>query len=324
MQSNTSPKGGDQNLGSDNRVAKPLSRVTRRDALKMGGAAALGIAFSKPIIRSVTPRPAFASYDPTATGSGGPLLPPPELTMLVFDWPDPVTAGRTLKWRAVVTNDGPGAADDVLVSRHLPSEGLTFLHGASDPRCAEAGGAVTCAFGPLASGETAYADFATDVDVQVPDGTAYYSTFTATGMVGGLPASTATVTVRTTVKGPPDLRLTLFDWPDPAAPGGTLKVKAFVTNQGPHEAKGVNVSFTLPAGLTLNPAASDPGCTLAGSVVACSLGNLPAGASAAVAIATTVGAGLSGVSIFTHAAVSSHDPDPDISNNGVWVKTTVA
>ena len=45
------------------KVTKYLeTRITRRQAVKVGGVAALGLVFSKPIIETIRPTPAFASY----------------------------------------------------------------------------------------------------------------------------------------------------------------------------------------------------------------------------------------------------------------------
>ncbi|MCH9039217.1 MAG: hypothetical protein IIC23_07470 [Chloroflexi bacterium] len=38
------------------------SKISRRQAIKVGGLAALGLAFSKPIISTIAPTPAFANY----------------------------------------------------------------------------------------------------------------------------------------------------------------------------------------------------------------------------------------------------------------------
>ena len=37
-------------------------RISRRQAIKVGGLAALGMAFSKPLLQTIRPKPAFANY----------------------------------------------------------------------------------------------------------------------------------------------------------------------------------------------------------------------------------------------------------------------
>lgn len=54
------------------RRAVALNRhITRREAIKASGIAALGLAFSKPIIETIYPKPAFANYPGDGDGNGG-------------------------------------------------------------------------------------------------------------------------------------------------------------------------------------------------------------------------------------------------------------
>ncbi len=47
-------------------------RISRREAVKAGGIAALGLAFSDPVIRTIRARPLFASASVQAGGSPSP------------------------------------------------------------------------------------------------------------------------------------------------------------------------------------------------------------------------------------------------------------
>lgn len=50
----------------------PLSQgLTRRQLIKAGGIAAVGLAFTKPLIDTIYPKPAFAGYIPREPGSEG-------------------------------------------------------------------------------------------------------------------------------------------------------------------------------------------------------------------------------------------------------------
>ena len=69
--------------------------------------------------------------------------------------PDPVANGGTLTYTLNVSNAGPDAADNVVISDTLPA-GATFGSGAG---CAEAAGVVTCALGTVASGGSTSASF---------------------------------------------------------------------------------------------------------------------------------------------------------------------
>ena len=98
-------------------VKEVLSReVSRRKALQVGGVAALGLAFSKPLVTSILPRPAFAG-----AGYGPPTFPCPE----DIDFNNPIY-GFT-KGCVVADLDQPGFA--ILVST-IPNSGTPAGHPA--------------------------------------------------------------------------------------------------------------------------------------------------------------------------------------------------
>jgi hypothetical protein len=56
------------NLQTRSTIDLRQQRISRRDALKAGGIAAVGLAFSKPLIETLRPRTAFASLSPIPGG----------------------------------------------------------------------------------------------------------------------------------------------------------------------------------------------------------------------------------------------------------------
>ena len=60
--------------------------VTRRDALKAGGIAGVGLAFSKPLMTALRPNPAFGqvSYGPCASDTTPPTISEPSQSSSVF------------------------------------------------------------------------------------------------------------------------------------------------------------------------------------------------------------------------------------------------
>jgi len=74
------------------RAAEYLKRqLTRRQALRAGGLTALGLVFSKPIIETIRPLPAFAQYAPSPTPT-----PTPSPTPTPTATPTPTLTGRIL------------------------------------------------------------------------------------------------------------------------------------------------------------------------------------------------------------------------------------
>ncbi len=82
-----------------------------------------------------------------------------------------------------------------------------------------------------------------------------------------------------------DLVVTKIDSPDPAPSGGILTFAITVTNRGSETAHNVKVQDTLPSGVSLISTASSQGTC---SEASCSLGDIPAGLSAAVALVVEI------------------------------------
>ena len=81
-----------------------------------------------------------------------PTLPSADLEVSQTDAPDPVTGGNALNYAVSVTNHGPDAATNVLVTDTLPAS-VTF-NSAEGAACTFASGVVTCVIATLAPGET--------------------------------------------------------------------------------------------------------------------------------------------------------------------------
>ncbi len=81
-----------------------------------------------------------------SSGAGGPEA---DLAITLSDSPDPASVGSSLTYTINVTNNGPAAATNVLVSNTLPGS-VAFVSATAG--CVEAGGTVSCNAGSLASG----------------------------------------------------------------------------------------------------------------------------------------------------------------------------
>lgn len=237
------------------------------------------------------------------------VVPTADLSITKSLSPDPLQAGQAASYTLTVHNDGPQAATSTLATDPLPAG---FVFGSASPGCDydAPSNTVRCDLGSVAAN--------TDAIVTI-DGTIAMAT------AGNVVSNSASVTSDTSdpdltnntataagVAGAAaDLRLTKSaDDPTPR-PGDTVAFTLVATNLGPSEAADVEVTDTLPDGLTL---ISAPGCTPSGSTLTCAVGTLASGASRSFQITARVGASLAGTSVTNVATVSSTTPDPVPSN----------
>jgi uncharacterized repeat protein (TIGR01451 family) len=80
-----------------------------------------------------------------------PLAEQADLEISKADSPDPVTVGDNLTYTITVTNRGPDAATNVVVTDTLPS-GVTFV--SASPGCVHSAGVVTCNLGNIPAGDS--------------------------------------------------------------------------------------------------------------------------------------------------------------------------
>jgi uncharacterized repeat protein (TIGR01451 family)/CSLREA domain-containing protein len=80
-----------------------------------------------------------------------PLAEQADLEISKADSPDPVTVGDNLTYTITVTNRGPDAAANVVVTDTLPS-GVTFV--SASPGCVHSAGVVTCNLGTIPAGDS--------------------------------------------------------------------------------------------------------------------------------------------------------------------------
>jgi len=228
--------------------------------------------------------------------------------------PASITAGGSIVYTVLVTNNGPDAAVNVVVSDPTPG-GLVFVGNSG--ACASA---YPCALGAIASGASATvtstytvpADYsgadpvantaAVGSDTPDPDGSDNVSTVSTTVIVPTLSADLSIVK-----SGPPS-----------ADPGTTVTYTIVVTNNGPDAVADAVLSDPTPAGLNFISASAP--CTTG---FPCALAALPSGGSVTVTVAYLVVPTFTGT-IANVASVTSSVPDPTPNNNSGTATTVVA
>ena len=119
-----------------------------------------------------------------------------------------------------------------------------------------------------------------------------------------------------------DLTISKTDSADPIAPGGAFTYTISVENVGPDAATGVQVTDTLPTGVTLLSTSTTQGtCSDAAGVVTCNVGDLALSGLATIAIVVTAP---STETTLTNTAGVTSDADPQPANNSATQQTVVA
>lgn len=296
------------------------------------------------------PQPRFAYFDhepgaPTqiyigTQGRGAWRLTPSnaDLSITKNARPDPATAGEQLYYDVTVTNSGPDAAPNVVVSDQLPAQ-VRFV--TSTGNCTEnpvGSGTLSCALGTLTPGASVSFTIKTAVKPDAVVGTGPTAiTNTASVRSGGAvdpdPSDNA-VTETSLLEDSADLRVDKMCKPDTAVPAGTpVQCTIFVTNNGPSYSRGVVVDDTVlsSSGVTISTITPSQGScgpvtpVTGGQRFSCNLGSLAAVSATSTGQATITYQFVSaeGQDVNNVATVRAATPDPDMSNNRAELSLTV-
>jgi uncharacterized repeat protein (TIGR01451 family) len=224
--------------------------------------------------------------------------------------------GDPVAYTITVTNNGPDAANEVIVTDTLPPS-LLFqsITAAAGFTCttpaAGATGTITCTGGPIANGATAVFTLNTTV---APGATGSISNSVSVSSSNSDSNGTnSTGTTPGIIVGEADLSITKTTNVTQTQTGSTINYTITVTNNGPDPALNVIVNDNLPTGLQFVSATPSQGTCAGTDPFSCSLGTLANGASATIALQALVTA-TSGT-ITNTATVDSDTDDGDGTDN---------
>ena len=236
------------------------------------------------------------------------------------------SAGDTVTYTIVVTNNGPDAANGVVVTDTLPppllfqsiTPAATFT---CDTPAVGSTGTITCNGGPLANGATATFTLATTI-APGASGSVVNSVSVASNATDSN-GTNSTAAGPGVIVGTADLAITKTTNVTQAQTGNTINYTITVTNNGPDAATNVIVNDDLPAGLQFVSATPSQGSCNNADPLSCNLGTLASGASATIALQALVTATSGTVS--NTATVTSDVDDDNLGNNtGSSTPTPVA
>lgn len=217
-------------------------------------------------------------------------------------------AGDPVTWTIATTNQGPSAADTVVIADSLPA-GLvaSTVEVTTDAgSCAVTATDVSCAVGTVVPGDTVTVTVTAQIDPGYV-GATLVNTATATSPDPDENPADNEATVTVPVQSLADLTISKNPSnPTPVA-GDPLDWVIQVVNDGPSTALDVDVSDVLPAAFTVDSVVSTPaGCT----ALPCDLGDLAVGALVTIVVSGDIDPSTLGP-IENRATVTSATTDPN-------------
>ncbi len=244
-----------------------------------------------------------------------------DIEITKIDMPDPVAVGGTLTYVLTVTNNGPADASMIFVTDTLPA-GVTFQSATPSQGTADN----TSNIVDWDVGDLAYKASANlTIVVTAPEEPGVITnTATVYGEYDEADETNNDITEDTTVTEitDADLVITKIDMPDPVDATKDMTYVLTVTNNGPATATSVNVTDTLPPGVTFKSTTPPVGIyddSL--GTVTWNIGDLAVGASSSLTILVAA-PGYEGV-ITNTAAVTGAEDDPVEENNIATASTRV-
>jgi uncharacterized repeat protein (TIGR01451 family) len=240
--------------------------------------------------------------------------------------PSQVTAGDNATYTITITNNGPNAAQGVVLTDTLPAGStlvsFTQATGTDSFVLSQSSGSATqSAAGDIASGSSDTFTLIVSAAANLAAGADFSNTAAVTATTLDANSANNTSTVTGSIVGPPaDLAVTNTGTIT-VAEGGNAVYTIKVTNTGSSTATGVVLTDTLDANLKYVSATTTQGSfSQLNGVVTFDLGTIAGGATATLTVTART---LEDGTVTNSAAVTSTSADPDSSNNSASANTTV-
>jgi len=196
-----------------------------------------------------------------------------------------VDAGEQTTWTLTVHNGGPGTSSAHVVTDDVPAA-VTNLH-TTTPGCTFTGHRLQCVHGPLAAGADTVVTFTGDAPLDA--GATVVNTASVLGNDADPDPSNDEDSATTHVGAEPaDLSIVKTADPAEVHPGDTVTYHLTAHNDGGGAAADVELTDTIPAGLTVTSVPA--GCTLTAGTLHCPLGTLAPGETRTVTLQATADA----------------------------------
>jgi len=237
---------------------------------------------------------------------------------------DPADPGDPVDYTLTATNAGPATATNAVLTDVVPAglsvTGVTTGVGS----CSFLGDTVTCTRASFPSGGTWSVTVHATVDANNGGGV-FTDTASITSDQPDRNAANDSDTEDTTVRAIADLGIVKSDSADPVDPGDPFDYTLVVTNDGPADATGLDVTDDVPPGLTVLGANSPgPGsCSFSANTVSCTRAALVNAASWTIVVNVVASSTDPGTTYANTASVSGSEIDLNPVNDSDTEDTTV-
>lgn len=251
------------------------------------------------------------------------FVPNVDVSVVKSDSPTTVLAGNQITYTMTVSNGGPSAADNVVLTDILPA-GTSFVSvNTSQGTAANNSGTITANLGTIAAGGSATVTLVVSTASSLADNATVNNTATVTSDYLDTDLTNNSDSTSTAVDRLVDLAITKTDSPDPVLVNGQLTYTLTVINNGPSDASGVIITDNIPATLNIVSATSnDATVSTTGNTVTFTAATLASGATATATIVVSV-ADTTITTVANTATVTSVETDSNPNNNSSTANTTV-
>ncbi len=267
-------------------------------------------------VSSSTFDPELANNNSTAKVD---VAPAADLKITKKATPETANVGSEVEYTLHVSNEGPDIAKNAIVTDELP-EGEVYLHNSGS--CSDKGQLVRCELHEMAKGAAATIGVVVRLTTPLAEHTVKNTAEVSSETFDpDLANNTASAEVH--VPSAADVEIVKTASPETVDAKGEVTYTLTVSNKGPDTAKEVLVTDELPAGETY--VSDNQGCSDAGQLVSCKLGDLASGGEPIVIkIVASVSLSLANSTVSNTAEASSPTFDPELANNKSTAKVEVA
>ena len=232
------------------------------------------------VVSSDTADPAAANNEASVSESSAPVA---DLAITKTASAPTVPAGGPLTYTLTVSNSGPSAATDTVVTDPLPDSFIPSSVTSTQGACTQSP-PVVCDLGTVTTATAVTVTIVGTIDLNTPPGVmTNVATVAAPAQDPLLGNNTAEAPV--TVTASTAISTTETAAPATATAGGDLSYTIDITNNGAVPADDVVLTDPLPDGLTGATFTTTAGtCAADGSTLSCDLGTIPPGATAVITI----------------------------------------